>query len=187
MLLSPQNAKRFMATYERVAIAVHAVSGEQVPANPRTCLASAREQLQDNPDLLDEAVSFLQQRHRPTDREVVEALRQMRLAEWVHLKDLRTGAIFLNPAGTEAYSTAGLTQQPSAIIGSRGFLVETALCPFAGTILCDGVFIASAQLGQGLWRDFHKRYLYLKAAGRLVRDPSLMPTWKQPNSETAQP
>ena len=139
MLLSPQNAKRFMATCERVAIAVHAVSGENVPVNPRACLASDRERLQQKSGLLDEAVSFFKGRHRPTDRKVIEALRLMQLAEWVHSKDLRSGAIFLNPTGTEAYSTAGLTQQPSTILGTRGCLVETALCPFAGTVLCDGI------------------------------------------------
>jgi hypothetical protein len=46
----------------------------------------------------------------------------MQLAEWVHLKDLKSGAIFLNQEGTEAYSAVGLTQLPSAIIGDRGFV-----------------------------------------------------------------
>lgn len=167
MLLSAEDARRFMVTYERVALAVLNVGGVDVPADPKVCLARAREQLQDT----------------PVDHEVVEALGQMHLAEWVHLKDLRSGAVFLNLEGTEAYSTAGLTQQPSAIIGGRGYLVETGLCPFAGRIVCDGIFIASVQLAPGLWSEFHKRYRSLKTAGLLHRDPSSVTAWQQPGSE----
>lgn len=185
MLLSPPDARRFMATYERVAIAVHAVGQEDPPANPSACLAAARRRLQQHPRLLDEAVRFLKQRGTEVDPEVIAALRQLVLATWVHLKDLRSGAIFLNQEGTEAYSVAGLTQQPGAIIGDRGFVVETALCPFAGRILCDGIFVASVQLGPGLWRSFHGRYLHLKAAGRLHRQPSTAPPWQRAADQSA--
>ena len=52
MLLPAEDAKRFMVTYERVAIAVLNVGGVDVPADPKACLARAREQLQDRPELL---------------------------------------------------------------------------------------------------------------------------------------
>lgn len=74
-------------------MAVHVVCGQDPPADPSRSLAHARKRLHQNP-----------------------ALRAMRLAEWVHLKDLRSGAIFLNLEATEAYGTAALTQQPSAVI-----------------------------------------------------------------------
>jgi hypothetical protein len=186
MLLSAQDAKRFMVTYERVAIAVLTIGGIKMPADPKTCLARAREQLQDSPELLAQAVSFLEQRNTPVDQEVVEALGRMRVAKWVHLKDLRSGAVFLNLEGSEAYSVACLTEQPVAIIGSRGYLVETGLCAFAGRIVCDGVFIASVQLAPGLWSEFHKRYRSLKAAGCLHRDPTSVPAWQQPASASDQ-
>jgi hypothetical protein len=187
MLLSPQDARRFMTTYERVAIALHAVCDKKPPKSPSACLAAARKRLQQTPALLDQAVRFLEQRDTESDSEVITALRQMQLAEWVHLKDLKSGAIFLNQEGTEAYSAVGLTQLPSAIIGDRGFLVETALCPFAGKILCDGIFVASVQLGQGIWRSFHTRYLNLKAAGRLHRKPATAPPWRRAAAQSAAP
>lgn len=145
-LLSPPNARRFITTYERVGMAVHVVCGQDPPADPSRSLVHARKRLHQNP-----------------------ALRAMRLTESEHLKDLRSGAIFLNLEATEAYSTAALAQQPSAVIGQRGCVVETALFPSAGRVLSDGIFIAGAQLGPGLWSSFDGRYLSLKAAGRLYR------------------
>ena len=186
MLLPAEDARRFMVTYERVAIAVLNVGGVDVPTDPKVCLARAREQLQDRPELLTRAVSLLEQQDAAVDHEVVEALGQMHLAEWVHLKDLRSGAVFLNLEGTEAYSTAGLTQQPSAIIGGRGHLVKTGLFPFAGRIVCDGIFIASVQLEPSLWSDYHKRYRGLKAAGLLHRDPTSVPAWQLPSDAADQ-
>jgi hypothetical protein len=38
MLLNPEDAQRFMTTYERVAIAVHAVNNEQADVDPTACL-----------------------------------------------------------------------------------------------------------------------------------------------------
>jgi hypothetical protein len=180
MLLSPEDAKRFMATYEQVALAVHAIAALDPPDNPTASLVHARERLQETPELLDEAETFLRRQGTWTDVEVLDALRQMKLEEYVHLKDLKRGAIFLSADGSEAYSAIGLTQPPAAIIGARGHVVHTALCPFAEKIVCDGVFITRAQLGPGLWSEFHKRYLGLKAAGQLHHDPSTVPEWQQP-------
>lgn len=177
MLLTPNDARRFMATYERVAMAVHAVAGLDAPRSPQACLASAREALEETPGLLDEAVAVLKKEGVQADEDVVKALRLMQLGEWIHLKDLKSGAIFLNGEGTEAYCAVGLTQQPSAILGGKGFLVETGLCPFAGRILCDGVFVARAQLGRNIWSECHQRYLSLKATGRLHRSPATAPLW----------
>lgn len=178
MLLSQEDAQRFLATYEQVALAIHAVNNEQAAPDPAACLVNARRQLRENPERLDEAVNHLKQRDIPVDSDVIEALSQMKLAEWIHIKDLKSGAIFLNKEGSEAYSTTGLTQPPGTILGGRGFLVETGLCPFAGRILCDGLFVARTQLGANLWRELHERYLWLKAEGRLHRNIDTAPPWQ---------
>jgi hypothetical protein len=178
MLLAPHDARRFMATYERVAIAVQAINQQQAASDPATCLVNARRQLLDNPERLDEVMQHLREHSIPVDPEVIEALSQMKLAEWIHIKDLKSGAIFLNKEASEAYSTVGLTQQPGAILGGRGFLVETGLCPFAGKILCDGLFVGRVQLGPNLWSEFHERYLWLKAEGRLHRSVDTAPPWQ---------
>lgn len=93
---------------------------------------------------------MLRTRKAEPDPDVIKALSQMRLAQWVHLKDLKSGAILLDSQGREAYRVVGLTQLPGEIIGERGCLVETALCHFAGRILCDGIFIERGQLGPNL-------------------------------------
>ena len=51
-----------MTTYERVAIALHAVCDKKPPKSPSACLAAARKRLQQTPALLDQAVRFLEQR-----------------------------------------------------------------------------------------------------------------------------
>lgn len=178
MLLNPEDAQRFMTTYERVANAIHAVNKKQAAPDPTACLVNARRHLHDNPEALEQAIKHLRQNNIAVDPEVIEALSQMKLAEWIHIKDLKSGAIFLNKDGSEAYSTMGLTQQPGAILDGRGFLVETGLCPFAGRILCDGIFVGRVQLGPNLWSDFHERYLWLKAEGRLHRSVDTAPPWQ---------
>jgi hypothetical protein len=97
LLIAREEARRFMATYEQVAIAVHGVRSESSPAEPSQALAESREQLQGTPDLLNQAVQFLQKRGTHPDPVLIAALSQIRLAEWVHLKGLRSGAILLNP------------------------------------------------------------------------------------------
>ena len=72
-----------MTTYERVAIALHAVCDKKPSESPSACLAAARKLLQQSPALLDQAVRFLEQRDTEADSEVITALRQMQLAEWV--------------------------------------------------------------------------------------------------------
>jgi hypothetical protein len=181
-LLAPAEARRFMATYEQVAIGVHGVLTASPSAEPSQALAEARKLLQETPELLNQAIQFLRERGTHPDPEVIEALSQMRLAEWVHLKDLKSGAILLDIEGHEAYCVTGLTQSPGEIIGSRGWLVETALCPFTGVILCDGIFLARCQLGPNLRRRFNERYLGLKAAGRLHRRPDTAPLWESTRS-----
>ncbi|AFY29531.1 hypothetical protein [Cyanobium gracile] len=171
-----------MATYEQVAIGVHGVLTENPCSEPSQALAKARKRLQETPELLNKAIQFLRERGTHPDPEVIGALSQMRLAEWVHLKDLKSGAILLDIEGHEAYCVAGLTQSPGEIIGSRGWIVETALCPFAGVILCGGIFLARCQLGPDLRRRFNERYLSLKAAGRLHRRPDTAPLWESTRS-----
>ena len=102
MLLSPEDAKRFMATYEQVAMAVHAIAALDPPDNPTACLVHARERLQETPDLLDEAEAFLRRQGTWTDAEVLDALRQMKLDEYVHPNDLKRGAIVLSDDGRDA-------------------------------------------------------------------------------------
>ena len=178
MLLSAPDAKRFITTYERLAMAVHAVAKLEPPANPMVRLARAREQLQQHPELLEEAKGVLKRQGTKVDAQVLEALRQMKLDEFVHLKDLKSGAIWISKDGRQAYRALGLTEAPSVIIGERGHVLETGLCPFAGKIVCDGVFLDRVLLGPNLWSEFHNRYLSLKAAGQLYSDPALVPGWQ---------
>ena len=178
MLLSAHDARRFIKTYERVAMAIHVIRDLELTQDSRACLVRARQQFCDTPDLLDEAVVFLKQRESPVDPAVVKALSQMQLASYIHLKDLKTGSIFLSSDGSEVYSVVGLTQRPADIIGQRGSVLKTAFCPFAGKIVCDGLFLSSAQVGPQLWRSCHQRYLALKAAGRLHRHPGSVPAWQ---------
>lgn len=181
MLLAPADARRFMGTYEQVAIAVHGLQQGEVSDDPRQAIARARELLQHDPELLERAVSWLQQRSRRPDGEVIASLRTLRLDTWVHLKDLRSGSVLLDSKGANAYLVAGLTQQLSAITGRPGMVViEAGLCQFAGRILCDGLLIPRAQLGPELKRASNSRYRQLKAEGRLHRDPATAPLWSDP-------
>jgi len=179
-VLNRHDSQRFIDTYQRVAIALSTLNGNPKPPDPPVLLAQAREQLQDAPELLDQAVTHLNQRGLRADPEVIEALRQMHLGEWVHLKDLKSGSILIDRQGQQAYRVTGLTQPLGVITGTSGCLVKTGLCPFAGHILCDGIVITRCHLGSNLRRDVNDRYRSLKAAGRLHHNPMTAPLWNQP-------
>ena len=87
-------------------------------------------------------------------------------------------AILVDIEGHEAHCVTGLTQSPGEIIGSRGWPVETALCLFAGEILCDEILLARGQRGPNLRRGFNERMFFLKAAGRLHHRPETAPLWE---------
>jgi tetratricopeptide (TPR) repeat protein len=182
-LLAPEDARRFMATDKQVATAVHQLLRRAIPADPRQLLLAARQQLQQQPDLLGRAVKQLHRRQLQPDGEVIEALRQLHPSPWLFLNDLRSGAIFLDRECQAAYSVAGLTQSPGQIIGPGGYRVETALCPFAGRILCDGIFADATPMDPELERRCRERYLLLKSEGRVIRDPAGAPLWTSAESE----
>ena len=182
-LLAPEEARRFMATYKQVAMALHQLLRKSIPGDPRTMLQAARHLLQQQPDLLERAIKQLRRRQLQPDGEVIEALRQLRPSQWLFLKDLKGGAIFLDREWQAAYSVAGLTQSPGQIIGPGGCLVETALCPFAGRILCDGIFVDASPLGPEQGRRVQERYRALKAAGHVYGDPARAPLWTSAASD----
>lgn len=177
MLLNPEDAQSFIATYEQVAFSVHRLL-KLAPAKQITrILFTAREQLQANPELLDQAVAHGRKQGFSLDSQALEALGQMRLDRWIYLKDLKSGSILLDHQGQEAYSVVGLTQPLAQITGQTGWVLNTALCPFKGKIICDGIMAPIAQLGPSLKRDYHQHYLKLKAHGRLHREPQTSPLW----------
>ena len=183
-LLTPEEARRFMDTYKQVALAVHQLLRKSIPGDPRTMLQAARHQLQQQPDLLERAVRQLRRRQLQPDGEVIEALRQLRPSQWLFVKDLKNGAIFLDQEWQAAYSVAGLTQSPGQIIGPGCCLVETALCPFAGRLLCDGIFVDATPLGPEQKRRVQERYRTLRAAGHVYGDPARMPLWTSAASDS---
>ncbi len=177
MLLNPEDAQRFIATYEQVAFSVHRLL-KLAPAKQITrILFTAREQLQANPELLDQAVAHGRKQGFSLDSQALDALGQMRLDRWIYLKDLKSGSILLDHQGQEAYSVVGLTQPLAQITGQTGWVLNTALCPFKGKIICDGIMAPIAQLGPSFKRDYHQLYLKLKAHGRLHREPQTSPLW----------
>jgi len=80
-VLNRLDSQRFIDTYQRVAIALSTLNGNPKPPGPPVLLAQAQEQLQDAPELLDQAVTQLNQRGLQTDPEVIEGLRRLHRGE----------------------------------------------------------------------------------------------------------
>ena len=89
-LLAPAEARRFMATDEKAACGVHGVLTESPSAAPNQALAEVRKRLGETPEPLNQAIQFLREPGTHPDPELIEALSQMRLAAWVHLKGLKS-------------------------------------------------------------------------------------------------
>jgi hypothetical protein len=179
MLLQPADAGRFIDTYQEVAVAIHGLLKRPLPEDPTHTLNHARQLISKDAGLLERAAAHLHRKGRTVDPEVIGALRRLRLGRWVHLKDLKRGAILLDLKGREVCSVVGLTQPLGSITGQPGSVIETALCPFLGRILCDGLIVHIAALGPELRRSCNERYRQLKASGRLHGDPATSSLWQE--------
>lgn len=102
MLLPAAAARRFIDGYKQVAVSVHALLELPLSEDPRQVVRAARERICEEPALLGRAIAQLERRGRTPDPEVLDALGQLRLDRWVHLKDLKRGAILLDLDGREA-------------------------------------------------------------------------------------
>jgi hypothetical protein len=131
---------QFIDGYKRFLL--FAADPEDAASDLHARLASGRDVYLEERSLLD---SFLEQQ---TDIEdwVVEAIRNIEVADWVYLRDTKKYSLFVRADQSAAFAVAGLTERIRNILGYSGILVRTGIFPLGEKYVCDGLIVNRANL-----------------------------------------
>ena len=88
-------------------------------------LATAREAANANPALVNAAAASLQVSGQAVFPDVLQAVKSLRLKQWIFLRDTTTHSIFVEPEGTEAYAVLALTNPIRDIVGGSAVAIKT--------------------------------------------------------------
>ena len=164
MHLSTPDAQTFITTYQAI---LEAMAGKrQKDEGVHWQLIRGRKAMQENPALLDKTLEKLKASGTALDDAALAAIRQMRCAQWIYLRDTRSHSIFLSTDADQAYGVLGLTQGLRDMTGSSGAFIETALLPFKGHIICDGLLANLVWIGSNYRKSFNEDLKRLKAEQR---------------------
>jgi hypothetical protein len=166
MLLEPNLASVFMQDYIGLMAEIYVSDPEhEKRATVLEIVASGRARYAADPKRLDAAIAAAAARRKPLATEVAEAVRKMQLKKWIFLRDTNRHSLFLDPEGNAAYGVLGLTQRIRDIVGGSGAILETALLPYRGRFVCDGVITEVLWLGANYRKSFAALFSRLKKSG----------------------
>jgi hypothetical protein len=171
MLIDSHQASRFISAYKAVLLELHHLSGEATHADLITNLASARSYLKGYPDSLGGALTTLELAGTAIARDIQQALKSLRIEQWVYLRSTTRYAIFLDPAANDAYAVLGLNNSVEEIVGTSAVAFEAGLFSFAGSYVCDGIIHAPILLGPGYRRQFSTSLADIRKRGRFHARP----------------
>lgn len=172
-LLGADAALRFIEGYKRVLLEIHRLTSTTKPSRDIVkTLAAARAKFKETPTLLEDAVAALAAAGAAVEPELLQALRSMRLDHWIYLRSTKRHAIFIDSAAENAYAVLGLTETIDDLLGGAAVAFETAILPFAGHYVCDGIVQGPILLGPGYRRDFDAALAQIRKAGRFHKAPA---------------
>jgi hypothetical protein len=173
MLLPPASANRFIAEYKRVLLEIHRRSNHTEPTDDDIVgvLAAARGRLKKDPALIEEVASAFAAAGEPIQAVMRDALRSMRLEQWVFLRSTKRYAIFIDRMAQNAYAVLGLTNTIEEIVGAAAIALETAVLEFEGRYVCDGIVQSPVLLGPSYRRQFSAALADIRKAGNFHASP----------------
>jgi len=183
MVLDPVTAAHFIEAYKKLLLEIE--EGIDPDLHLHAQLIAARQKLSDAPDLLQPALARLHERGEPIADDVAEAVAGMQAGRWLYLRDTRSHSIFIEPHTEVAYGVLGLTQRLKEMTGESGVWTKTALLPFRGKVICDGLIANPVWLGADYKRSANELLVQIRAAGRFRLDGLQKPGGKTLTSSAA--
>ena len=179
MLLNPHDAQLFFRLYPALMFFVNQrlkvlpdglVSPEGFGTLAPEDRLKVREALLDHTDLIQ---SFVDENpaHLPDDDlAIVRSWRHLVAGKFFVYRYLKKHAIFLNDAEPPiAYGVVGLTQPLADVAGPAPVWVDTALLPYDGRIVCDGLLgVYSVSFGPGFRRSLAESYREAKSGMGII-------------------
>jgi hypothetical protein len=172
MLLEPLQAQRFIAGYKAILLHVHAVAKLKKSKSVIADLAAARGYLTKHPQNLNAAFTALEAEKRGIEDEIADAIRSMRVDQWVYLRHTTRYAIFIDHEMTTARAVRALTDPIAAITGKPAVTFKAGVFEFDGCDVCDGIIDTLVYLGPGYRATYNAAYARLRETGHFLVAPA---------------
>ncbi len=166
MLLHYNQAINFIDNYKLILLRVLANTGTAQTGNMRANLAVARALGTENPALFETALACLAVEGSPVEPSVAAAIRSLKFARWLYLRQGKRYAVFLDGAAKNAYAVHALTTPLDELLGEPPFFIETGVVAFGGRFVCDGLISSHTALGPGYRAQFGATYSALRKSGK---------------------
>jgi hypothetical protein len=172
MILDPLAAQRFLAGYKALLLHVHTAHDLKKGNNLITDLAAARGYLTEHPQDLNVAFAALEADKRGIEDDIANAIRSMRVDQWVCLRHTTRYAVFIDHEMTTARAIRGLTDPIAAITGKPAVTFKAGVFEFDGCYVCDGLIDTPVYLGPGYRATYNAAYARLRKTGQFLVAPA---------------
>jgi hypothetical protein len=171
MILASEVAQVFIHGYRAILLELagprQIVKGRDLLAK----MADGRRRLAEEPTCIDIALEGVKARGIGVAPQVEQAIRKLRLDNWVYLKDTGSYSVFLDSKAELAVGVVGLTDRLRDLVGGSGVAMETGVVECAGQYVCDGLIADFVYLGPNYRRSFSVAYQAMRKSGRFQRRP----------------
>ena len=100
--------------------------------------------------------------------EFVSSIKSGIFGKFVYLKKYKNGYILQNIGTGKYYQASGLTTRLEEIVTEYS-VVDTAIIPYADTLVCDGLFLShGVSVGKNMATEIRKGYWDAKRSGELL-------------------
>ncbi len=160
MLVDSTMASEFLASYKAV---LAEVNGGKIPENTAE-FVECRKRLYSESVSTEDFISIA--------KEFKDTLRRAIFGQFIFLKKYKNWYAFQHTATNQYFAAWGLTSPIEAMVEDFS-IIETALVPYRGLIVCDGLIVnKNMLLGKNMTKDCHVGYIEAKKAGGLIRNLS---------------
>jgi hypothetical protein len=166
MLLPRDQALRFIEGYKSALLTALKLLGVDRTSSVIADLANARAKISADPALVEKAFAELSAQGNQIDADVVQAIRSMKISEWVYLRNLSAAAIFIDKEVRHAYAVKALTTPIQDVVDGPPAMFTAGVFQFAGLYVCDGIVVNAVMLGPGYKAQFNAAYSEIRKAGR---------------------
>jgi hypothetical protein len=172
MMVDPKDAAAFIEGYKSVLTEMDREPPSQQHTELVKILITARSKYFADRSLLDAALAALSKQPPAIPLDVVSAIRSLELKHWIYLRDTRSHSIFMDPDSEVAYGVLGLTNRIRDIIGGSGAAIQTAITPYRGHYVCDGLISDVVWLGPNYKKSFTETLSQIRSLGHFYKMPA---------------
>jgi hypothetical protein len=165
MILSSERAHPFLTQYSSLLLSLLDPDSTQNLDLPQA-LVLGRTHLLEDPSRLEQAMSKVGELNLALDPEVIEAVKTLKVDQWIYLKDTQRYSVFLDSEGEAAYGVWGLTERIRDIVGNSGCVLQAGILRYADHYVCDGLITSLVFLGKNNLNHFKELYQELRHSQR---------------------